>query len=86
MSRRIDKSWLVFNSIETGDGTRCVDLFKRPDGSYGFEEFRRDPEDAGAWTPAQYFSGAVFASNDEAMDAALKAVVWLADELRDRPR
>ena len=35
MSRRIDKSWVVFDSIEIGDGTRCVDLFRRPDGSYG---------------------------------------------------
>jgi len=82
MSRRIDKSWVVFNSIETDDGTRCVDLFFRPDGTYGFEEFRRDPEDAGAWTPVQYFSGAVFASKEEALAAAAKAVVWLPAELR----
>jgi len=26
---------------------RCVDVFARPDGTFGFEEFRRDPEDMG---------------------------------------
>ena len=47
MSKRIDKSWLVFVSIENFEHDRCVDLFSRPDGSYGFEEFRRDVEDRG---------------------------------------
>ena len=28
-------------------GMRCVDLFRRPDGTFGYEEFRRDPEDQG---------------------------------------
>jgi hypothetical protein len=82
MSARIDKSWIVFNSIENREGTRCVDLFYRPDGSYGFEEFRRDPEDAGAWTPVQYFSGLSFASRDEALAAAVDAVGWLAEKLK----
>jgi hypothetical protein len=47
MSKRIDKSWSVFISIENFEHNRCVDLFSRPDGSYGFEEFRRDVEDQG---------------------------------------
>ena len=51
MSRRIDKSWVVLESLETDDGLRCVDLFRRPDGSFGYEEFRRDPEErrGGGW-------------------------------------
>ena len=57
MSQRIDKSWLVFLSIENFEHDRCVDLFSRPDGTHGFEEFRRDAEDRGAWTPVQYYSG-----------------------------
>jgi len=84
MSRRIGKSWIVFDSIETGDGMRCVDLFSRPDGTYGFEEFRRDPEDAGLWTPVHYFSGKAFPNKDEALAAALRAVAWLAEALRAR--
>ena len=83
MSRRIDKSWVVFNSIENFEGNRCVDLFLRPDGSYGFEEFRRDPEDAGSWTPMQYRSNTSYASKDEALAAAISAVAWLEEKLRN---
>ena len=64
MSRRIDKSWVVLRSIENDEHDRCVDLFRRPDGSFGFEEFRRDVEDAGAWTPVAYHSGAAYASKE----------------------
>jgi hypothetical protein len=38
MSRRIDKSWLVFTSIENYEHDQCVDLFSRSDGTCGFEE------------------------------------------------
>jgi hypothetical protein len=77
MSRRIDPSWLVFDSVENDAHDRCVDLFSRPDGSFGFEEFRRDVEDQGNWTPVSYFSGRSFASRDAAWRAALSAVRWL---------
>jgi hypothetical protein len=86
MSRRIDKSWTVFDSIENDGHDRCVDLFSRPDGSFGFEEFRRDVEDAGAWTPVAYYSGAAYASKDAALSAASKAVVWLAAALNAAQR
>ncbi len=55
-----------------------MDVFWRPDDSFGFEEFRRDPEDMGAWTPVAYFSGRVFASAEEARAAAVNAVPWLS--------
>ena len=85
MSKRIDKSWVVFTSIENLEENRCVDLFLRPDGTYGFEEFRRDPEDAGEWTPVQYYSGKVYASKDDALKAAVGAVNWLAEKLQNHP-
>ena len=85
MSRRIDKSWLVFASIENREHDRCVDFFSRPDASFGFEEFRRDPEDRGTWTPVQHYSGAAFAAADAAYDAAERAVSWLAQLLRETP-
>ncbi len=77
MSQRIQKDWVVLASIENVEHDRCVDLFLRPDGSFGFEEFRRDPEDAGAWTPVRFFAGMRFATRDEAMEAARRAVAWL---------
>ena len=77
MSKRIDKSWVVFASLENHEHNRCVDLFLRPDGTYGFEEFRRDPEDLGEWTPVQYFSGVKYPSKEDALAAAKVAVWWL---------
>ncbi|MEI7874129.1 MAG: hypothetical protein WCK95_18505 [Alphaproteobacteria bacterium] len=84
MSGRIDKSWVVVDSIENGQHDRCVDLFRRPDGSFGFEEFRRDVEDAGAWTPVAYYSRVAYASNEAALDAAVARVVWLGEAVRVR--
>ena len=85
MSKRIDKSWLVFVSVENSEHDRCVDIFSRPDGSYGFEEFRRDVEDGGQWTPVQYFSGIAYDSASAALDAAERSVPWLAGILMRKP-
>ena len=85
MSKRIDKSWLVFVSIENFEHDRCVDLFSRPDGSYGFEEFRRDVEDRGEWTPVQCYSGSTYASREAALAAATRSVTWLAEAIKRSP-
>jgi len=65
------------DSIENPQHDRCVDVFTRPDGSFGFEEFRCDAEDAGAWTPVSYFSVLRFASKGEALADAARRVAWL---------
>jgi hypothetical protein len=85
MSERVDKSWTVFVSVENSEHDRCVDLFSRPDGSYGFEEFRRDVEDGGRWTPVQYYSGVRYLSPAEALNTAERAVPWLTDVLAGKP-
>ena len=76
---------MVFASIEDDAHAKCVDVFYRPDGSFGFEEFRRDVEDAGAWTPLTYYSGASYASSIAAYEAAEAAIPWLADTVRRDP-
>ena len=85
VSKRIDKSWTVFVSVENLDHDRCVDIFSRPDGSSGFEEFRRDVEDGGRWTPVQYFSGVAYMSSAEALDTAERCVPWLTGILTRKP-
>ena len=85
MSKRLDKSWPVFVSIENSDHDRCVDLFSRPDGTYGYEEFRRDVEDRGEWTPVSYYSGSIYPSRKSALEAAMQSVVWLADAIKYSP-
>ncbi len=81
MSARLDPSWKVLASPSTRAVDRCVDIFARPDGTFGFEEFRRDPEDMGAWTPVAYFSEREFATEEEARSAARNAVPWLGEVL-----
>jgi hypothetical protein len=66
----------VVDSLEDAEGLRCVDLFVRADGSYGFKEFRRDPEDAGRWTPVGDYSGLRYPSADAALAAAAAAIAW----------
>jgi hypothetical protein len=85
MSKRINKSWRVLASIENFDHDRCVDLFWRPDESYGFEEFRRDAEDQGEWTPVSYYSGSIYQSQEAALVAALRSVSWLKDAIDGSP-
>ena len=54
-----------------------MDIFARPNGTFGFEEFRRDPEDMGVWTPVSFFSGHEYETEAEAVDAAGRAAPWL---------
>lgn len=72
---------LVLRSIETEDGGRCVDFIIRPDGTYGFEEYRRDLEDARGWFPIGFHLDKCFASEQDAEAKALAYVSWLKDVL-----
>lgn len=69
----------VMQSTETPDGGRCVDLFVRPDGTYWFEEYRRDVEDARGWFPIGHYAAAVFPTAQDARAAAERYVKWLRD-------
>jgi hypothetical protein len=71
----------VLASYQTIEANRCVDVFSRPDGTFGFEEFRRDPEDMGVWTPVAYFSSREYPVADAALASARDAVPWLAQVL-----
>ena len=39
----------VLASIEHLDGSHCMDIFVRDDGTFGFEEFRGEADGAGRW-------------------------------------
>lgn len=81
MSARIEKSWSVLASHQTSDGGRCVDVFRRQDDTFGFEEFRKDPEDMGAWTPVGYYSTVSYPTAQAALDEAQLRVRWLSEAL-----
>ena len=67
----------VTESIETPGGDRCVDFFKRPDGTWGFEEYRRDIEDGTGWFQTGFHRDRRFSNRDKALQAALESVTWL---------
>jgi hypothetical protein len=71
--------WRVVASLEDEAGLRCMDLFVRPDGSYGFEEYRRDPE-AGRWQVTGGYSALRFTTVAEAREAAVRRLPWLGLE------
>jgi hypothetical protein len=67
----------VLLSLESPFGDYCVDIFVREDGTYGFEECRRDPEDGGGWYSLQRYSGQVFDAEEHAIAQAKESVAWL---------
>jgi hypothetical protein len=70
----------VVRSINNDAGDRCVDIFEREDGTYGFEEFRRDHEDQQGWFSLRRYSHLAFAAEEGALERARTAVAWLSLE------
>jgi len=67
----------VVTSIENQTGDRCVDIFVRADGTFGFEEYRRDHEDGKGWFPINYYSQQVFDTEEDALAQAKSRVAWM---------
>jgi hypothetical protein len=66
----------VLRSIEAPDRSRCVDVFVRPDGPFGFEEYLRESEDERCWFPAAFHGARPHANDEAALDDALAHVAW----------
>lgn len=73
----------VIRSINLDGETVCVDIFARPDGSFGFDEFRRDPEDGRGWYSIGHYGDREFGSSEAALDEALETVGWLSGAISD---
>jgi len=67
----------VLASVENPYGDYCVDVFVRADGTFGFEEYRRDAEDGGGWYSLHRYSHLTFGSERGALDRARTCVEWL---------
>ena len=67
----------VLKSLENSAGDHCVDIFVRGDGTFGFEEYRRDPEDVSGWFPLRRYSHQVFSTAEEALAHAKSRVAWM---------
>ena len=75
---------LVVKSINLDGECLCVDIFQRPDGTFGFGEYRRDPEDGRGWFAVGSFSEQSFESEADALAEAQKQVAWLAGVIEDQ--
>lgn len=64
----------VIDSISSDN--RCVDIFERSDGTFGFNDFRKDPEDREAWTLTANYSDLAFRTKAEAVASAKVALIW----------
>jgi hypothetical protein len=69
----------VLRSLHNAEVDRCVDIVKREDGTFSFKEFRRDPEDRGAWTLVSYNPQRSYSTEEEAIAGAKATVAWLRD-------
>jgi len=69
----------VVHSYNFAGETVCVDVFLRPDGTFGFDEFRRDAEDMRGWFSIGHYGERVFDTAEDALSEAQKTVEWLRD-------
>ena len=71
----------VMRSINDHGAQRCVDVFRRPDTTIGFEEYRRDVEDSRGWFATGGFAVRIYRDECAAIEAAMIAVSWLKDAM-----
>ena len=67
----------VLESLHNSTTDLCVDIFVRDDGTFGYEEYRRDYEDGGGWFPLHRYSHQVFSTHDQALTQAKATIQWL---------
>ena len=72
---------LVVDSVSSEDNQYCVDFFERDDGTFGFEEYRRDIEDYNQWFKIGCFDTLLFTTKKDATEAAVQYVIWLKGQL-----
>ena len=67
----------VLVSLESDDNSRCVDVFVRTDGSFGFEEFRSEFDGDGRWQPLNKHASLSSGCVEAALEEAKQRVAWL---------
>jgi len=70
----------VVESINNDTADHCVDIFVREDGTFGFEEYRRDHEDQRGWFSLQRYHRQSFATRDDALRQARLSVAWMEEQ------
>jgi len=73
----------VIRSVNLDGETICVDIFLGPEGTYGVDQFRRDPDDGRGWYSIEHHGKASLVTFDEALAKAKTEVSWLSDAVSE---
>lgn len=65
----------VIRSYNNDDESVCVDIFLRSDGTWGFEQYRRDFEE-GSWFPISDYRARIYLNESAAFYQAKKEIPW----------
>tara|TARA_Y100000991_G_scaffold91855_1_gene69348 strand:- start:1703 stop:1945 length:243 start_codon:yes stop_codon:yes gene_type:complete len=71
------KDQVVVNSINNDNNNLCVDFFIRNNKTFGYQEYRKDPENMSEWYRIGNYDHKVFLSKYDAYKDAKKRIVWL---------
>ena len=74
------KKNVVVRSINNFEKSRCVDIFKRDNNSFGYEEYRRDSETNEGWYKVGFLDHLIFADEEDAYKNACKNIKWLTND------
>ena len=53
----------VILSVNNDEGNLCLDIFIRENNTYGFEEYRKDPENVDGWYKVGNYSNKIYNYN-----------------------
>mgnify|MGYP001218263758 FL=1 len=71
------KDQVVVNSINNDRNNLCIDFFIRKNKTFGYQEYRKDPENMTEWYRIGNYDHKIFLSKNEAYQDAKKRIVWL---------
>ena len=77
------KKKFVVRSINNSDQSLCIDIFKRNDNTFGFEEYRRDKETYEGWYKVKMYGHNIYLTEKEAFSNACKYVHWLRENINE---
>ena len=71
------KEQVVIQSINNDESNLCIDFFTRNNGTFGYEEYRKDPENIDGWYKVGNYSDKIYKNQEEAHKNACKNILWL---------
>tara|TARA_A100001035_G_C27512912_1_gene377253 strand:- start:24 stop:269 length:246 start_codon:yes stop_codon:yes gene_type:complete len=69
------KKNIVIFSINNDEGNLCLDIFIRENKTFGFEEFRKDPENINGWYKIGNYGDKIYFNKKEAYENACKKII-----------